>query len=245
MSGDMTDRLPGVPCLSLEIKGSTTLSSTLPYPIDFTIIQSEKDDSPCIVRWSPETNCFTDSGLLLAHRDPETNILEKIPVDHTTGLVKLPENADALEITEWSPNLWELSPGTEITIRSTLPERYYTALANVSNREECELVWPGGEIALWKWGTIRENVGQKLKARPKLLLLGGSTAHRILFTRKVEEVLWPGRENCLSTSGFSVANLQEQEWRSRRRQAIEGASLVVNEGERVYVLAPPTLLALL
>lgn len=49
----------------------------------------------------------------------------------------------------------------------TMPKHFRDVLVN---GEKYELLWPGGEIALWDWGTKMEFVGKELERRPGIYL---------------------------------------------------------------------------
>jgi hypothetical protein len=69
----------------------------------------------------------------------------------------------------------ELKPGETVSIRSPLHRTYESQLVS---GETYELLWPGGKIFLWDWGTIHEHLGKELRPdseRPELILPGGAS----------------------------------------------------------------------
>jgi hypothetical protein len=51
---------------------------------------------------------------------------------------------------------------------ATMLDRYRKELVKGS---KYELVWPGGEFALWDWGTIKQHLGQELGAKSSKIIL--------------------------------------------------------------------------
>ena len=158
---------PATPRLFLEVKAPRPqLSLTLPYNIKFTLRRAKEggSDRPCIFRWSPAIGCFSPSGflpLLHGHTTASANGFEQVEIDHT-GLLKLPEN-DSIIVNNWNHHLWEFAPGDSVRFVCGLPARYYKAL---QAGETYTLLYPGGEVAIWDWGTIQEHLGKEIQARP-------------------------------------------------------------------------------
>jgi hypothetical protein len=95
-------------------------------------------------------------------------------------------------INGWNHYLWELPPGGEVSFRVNLTENYQRPPVP---GERYQLTWPGGEIALWDWGTISEHLGNELKSQsakesnlPKLVLPASTSA---AFTARQESEPWP------------------------------------------------------
>ncbi|KAK4204626.1 hypothetical protein QBC40DRAFT_272628 [Triangularia verruculosa] len=215
------DLTPATPRLFLEMKAKPELSLTLPYKIEFILRRAKKDGSnrPCIFRWSPDINGFSPSGLiLLRHADSSDSDggLETCDVNHPKPLKFLSE--DSILVDGQNAHLCELAPGGEARFTASLPARYYQALRA---GEMYTVLYPGSEVAMWDWGTIKEHLGKEMKARAALMIPGGA---RVSFTVRAEEAPWPGRSGYEAQHGFEMANLAEQQW--RRDEARKGMRII-------------------
>lgn len=87
-----------------------------------------------------------------------------------------------------------------------LPASYQTLL------KACEtytLLWPGGEMALWEKGGVRDHIGRKLRGRSDPVILPGEH-HLELTTHRIIPMICPRM-----TRG-DRANVQKQKWRLER-----------------------------
>jgi hypothetical protein len=128
---------------------------------------------------------------------------------------------------------------------ASLPAQYYQAL---HAGETYTVLYPGGEVQMWDWGTIEEHRGKEMKARhlmspsegdanlPRLMIPGGA---RVSFTVRAEEASWPGRLEYEARHGFEATNLAEQQWRQEEAQKsmriIEGWPAPFGPEDLVYV----------
>jgi hypothetical protein len=62
----------------------------------------------------------------------------------------------------WANSLREVAPGEEIDSTSILPRKHR---AKMVEGEKYELLWPGGEISIWDWGTKKDHWGQGLNVK--------------------------------------------------------------------------------
>lgn len=63
---------------------------------------------------------------------------------------------------------WEVAPEGNVKFMPGLSKRYRKELKTGA---KYELVWPGGEIAIWDWGTINQYLGHELGIKsPKICL---------------------------------------------------------------------------
>jgi hypothetical protein len=71
---------------------------------------------------------------------------------------------------------WELPrPGAEVAIRTFLAQEYCEKMVI---GDQYELLWPGGEIRCWEWGTLETLVGNELRVRgesERVILAGGAS----------------------------------------------------------------------
>jgi hypothetical protein len=214
----------------------------LPYVVDFTIRRAKKDglDRPCIFRWHPLFDVFSSQGLILLHNTPTGDGVEACAVDHAKSSVPPKENAIVMDRGRGDDYLWELPPGGEAHGSVTLPEHYHQAM---QAGETYTLLYPGGEVAMWDWGTKSEHLDKELKAqhrlenneiRPTLMIPGGAYISLVAC----EEVTpWPERAASLSAFGFDVANRMEKRWREQEAlkcmRVIEGWAPPLGPKDRV------------
>jgi hypothetical protein len=104
--------------------------------------------------------------LALLHRSAEDGRLTKIWPWH----YHRPAASDDLIVT--GKEFRELSPGGSVWGFAYMPAHIQQLLAP---GRRYELIWPGAEISLWDWGTLKEHEGLELKPTwPSLVVLGGS-----------------------------------------------------------------------
>lgn len=217
------------------MKARPHLSLTLPYRIEFALCRAKKDgsDRPCIVRWSPAIDGFSPAGFVLLHEETAAGGFKTHAVDQT-GFLEPPEE-DSIAVDYGRDNfLWELAPGAEVRFAANLPARYYAALRD---GEAYTLLYPGGEVAMWDYGTIQEHLGRAMKARHPTIMIPGEAC--ISFNAQMEKTQWPGRAPYEAEYGFDMANLAEQRWRQeearKSMRIIEGWPAPIGSEERVQV----------
>lgn len=93
-------------------------------------------------------------------------------------------------------------------MRVTLHERYQKLL---EPNKGYSVLWRGGPIAFWDYGTIAEHAGQVLKPNEHPLWLPGGPF--LSFTTMFEGQPWPMRQEREAAVGFLRANLEEELWR--------------------------------
>jgi hypothetical protein len=240
---------PDAPELSLHLRVNSqdgVLWTTLPFGIEFTIKRAQDGHQrPCIFNWSPTVHGFSPNGFILLRHDSSSGDTKRIEVDHS-GLVKLPEEDDPMVVNGWNQFLWELDPGQEVKFLATLPERYHKLAVP---GESYTLLWPGGEIPRWEWGTIREHLNHEMRARaadetptkPRLVLPGGPS---VSFESQEYATPWPARAMREAKAGFHAANLEEQKWRLRQQQKEREnprpkSPAPIDTSERMYVHLHP------
>jgi hypothetical protein len=220
------------------VRARPELSLTLPYKIEFILHRAKEDgsDKPCIFRWSPTIDGFSPSGVVLLHHGDSSNsdgpkICE---VDYTKPL-KSP-NEDYILADAQNSHLYELAPGGEARCIASLPARYYQAL---HAGEMYTLLYPGGEVAMWDWGTVEEHLmssSEENSSLSTLMIPGGA---RVSFTARAEETPWLGRADYEARNGFELANLAEQQWRQEEARKgmriIEGWPAPFGPEDRVYI----------
>ncbi|KAH5442398.1 hypothetical protein HBI23_132070 [Parastagonospora nodorum] len=200
-----------LPQLRLELSASKRLSLTVPYHISFTFKHEGGHKCvPLIFEWSTVTHGFKTPGLVLLRHTVVG--LEPIAVDHSERL-DLSRQGPIL-VNGWNENLWELDHKGSFTIMSSLPERYQKLL---DSNETYTLLWPGANIALWEYGTVREHMGQELDDKDQPLLLPGGP--HITFSTHTENEPWPDRAATEARIGFDRANFAEETWRYEQARA--------------------------
>jgi hypothetical protein len=91
------------------------------------------------------------------------------------------------------------------------------------------LLWPGGQLALWEYGTIREQIGRELDNKPAPLFLPGGP--HVTFCTYEELPPWSMREEREAKVGFDRANLDERQWRFEQTR-MKATFLPVDNRER-------------
>jgi hypothetical protein len=195
---------------------NSELSITLPYYIDFTIkrpeTESDSNDRPLVFRWGPYSNAFAHAEVVLLHMTPQGP--EKIDVP---PLSYAKPDPDTIQVNGWNQYLWELQPGSEIDMREKLTANYQRLL---QPGEKYELVWPGAELPMWDWGSMKEHVGKELRTTqqqdieaklPRLVMPASKDV--ITFTAKHESEPWPSRPKDDTEGAFQDASLKEADWR--------------------------------
>ena len=189
---------------------STDLSLTLPYVIQFVLRRQDAPTNKSVIfEWGPLIHGFTKSGFVLLRST--TTEFEAMRIDHS-GLVDLSRHGP-LVVNGYNQDLWELAPGASVAFQLELPERFQKLL---NPGETYTLLWPGGPIATWEYGTVREHIGQELKHKEHSLVLPGGP--HVSFSAHTEPQPWPMRSGREARVGFYRANLEEQEWRRKRNQ---------------------------
>lgn len=162
-------------------------SANLSIPITIRLQRApdDGDSRPCILYWTPTLHGFPRSGdgfKVFERRDDGSDGAE-IPIDHSGG-VSLPKESPPLIVTRLTMFLWQLAPGQEARFSHSLPERYRRVLDRGSSYN---LVWPGGEVLQWDWGTIPEHMDQELQARGRG---SGSATPRVTLRAREENRVW-------------------------------------------------------
>lgn len=164
---------PNTPKLSLSLElqsldGPTIAKKGSNNVITF-IIYREPDDGheePCTIYWHGGIVAFSSQGFLLL-RHMADGQLEKID-----GLAKTwwDNYLSERRFFKEEQDFYELKPGETIRRSDGIEDSWLVALIP---GERYELLWPGGEIPWWGWGTKEENVG-KLRDPPARAILLGS-----------------------------------------------------------------------
>ncbi|KAF2746554.1 hypothetical protein M011DRAFT_87541 [Sporormia fimetaria CBS 119925] len=201
------------PKIRLSFRGSNELSRTTTYSIVCKFEREDNEtDKPVIFEWKHQPPVFGPSGFRLLHRT-------KTGLEEVTDVEELPKleskkTTDKLTITGYNNGLWQLAPGASKEFLVNLPPEYQKATLV---GETYELLWAGGKIGLWDWGTIQDHIGQELAPRgedDQLILPAG--AH-VSFKVIVQEPPWPGRDAYEAQYGYHLANVAEDHWRTVQR----------------------------
>lgn len=191
-----------VPRIDLRIDMDAVQSANLsiPIPIRLHRAHDDGDSRPCILYWTPTLHGFPRSGdgfKLFERRDDGSDGAE-IPIDHHSGGVPLPEGSRPLIVEGHTMFLWQLAPGEEARFLSSLPERYRRVLDRGASYN---LVWPGGEVLQWDWGTIPEHLGQELTARSRG---SDSATPRLMLRAREENRAWFEVRTTPGRRGFGI-----------------------------------------
>ncbi|KGO39836.1 hypothetical protein PEX1_003390 [Penicillium expansum] len=164
------DRITDTPHLSLTIRGDSSvdlLADDLIYNVVFTITRAADDPHtrPCIIHWNPiEDGCNQSGMILLYHGEGSVEFREVDPEELPTKLL-IPR-----QVTASDPYFRELVPGSRVFCKVPLPAAY---LKNCGSEAAYLLLWPGGQIPLWDWGTLAEHSEHKLVPKSPPVILPG------------------------------------------------------------------------
>ena len=174
---------PGI-SISIELpNGSDTVTKSGNDGILITLTRVyDGYDKPCIFYWSGSRDGFASDSFLLLHRTTTNDQLEKVQVrSHDGPRLETPIKH---EISTWDHHIHELAPGGSDRFYQSIPQRYRDVLVP---GERYELVWSGGEVCWWTWGTIEQHQGRTRDSKPPPLILPGGS--RLPFTAIVEQPL--------------------------------------------------------
>lgn len=122
-------------------------------------------EEPCIFNWSARNDgCGPLGYLLFCHT---VNGLRKINIDMDNNVYEPPQTPFIVGKYPFHET-WEVAPEGNVIFMSVLSKRYRKELQLGA---KYELVWPGGEIVIWDWGTMKQHTGQELGCKsPKICL---------------------------------------------------------------------------
>ncbi|KFY31521.1 hypothetical protein V493_01029 [Pseudogymnoascus sp. VKM F-4281 (FW-2241)] len=158
------DYPPDTPHLRMELALKPDLTEDSDCNLNVTIQRTrDMHEEQCIFHWNGrEDGCGPLGFLLFRHTE---NGLRKINIDmdsHLSKPLQTPFVVDGFNYT------FEVAPEGNVGFLITLPKRYRKELKTGA---KYELVWPGGEIAIWDWGTINQYLGHELGIKsPKICL---------------------------------------------------------------------------
>lgn len=122
----------------------------------------DEHEGSCMFQWHPFSNGFAPLRFVLLRHT--ANGFQKIDIEGEPH--PEPEKPIGLH----KPTLRVLAPESKVRIMESLTHAYRKELVL---GEKYELVWPGGEIALWDWGTPNQYPGRELHPKsPKICLPG-------------------------------------------------------------------------
>ncbi|KAL5327672.1 hypothetical protein ACEPPN_005373 [Leptodophora sp. 'Broadleaf-Isolate-01'] len=158
---------PETPHLKLELTLGRELTAESRCYVLVTIHRAGSDshDSPCILSW--DQNDAIAALLLFQHTSDGLRKIE-IASETENPTSKTPALQTSFKVNGSNPSLRELAPGGKERFMMTMPKRFRDVLVE---GEKYELVWPGGEIVIWDWGTKKEYLGMELgRKMPKTCL---------------------------------------------------------------------------
>lgn len=129
------------------------MSLTLPFYFQITIRRlPDTHDKASILRWSPYDNLKLPRFVLL--RQVATGY-EKIDVPMLKVVNNNSGEEDILSVNGYNQELVELLPGGKRDfLMVALTENYQKQCMHGNHYD---LIWPGGEISMWDWGTKQEH----------------------------------------------------------------------------------------
>lgn len=153
---------PGTPRLTLSFESKDQLhADDDDYRIMFTITREADDPEirPCIIHWDPIEDGFGQSSMVM-HCHPARGF-EAPEID----LRKLPtKSLHSREVSTEDPCFKQLEPGTSVSWSAALPPVYFNARRILNHYD---LIWGGGQIPLWDWGTLADFSESHRQLAPK------------------------------------------------------------------------------
>ncbi|KAF4253498.1 hypothetical protein CNMCM8812_001542 [Aspergillus fumigatus] len=168
--------------LTLEGESCIDLSSDTSYPLIIKIMRDEDDPQtqPCIIRWDPMTDAFGQPGIMLVRSNRDfTEDLQPVQVDSSHLRAK---SVHPREVSRSDPCFKELYPGSSVSWELDLPSVYFNSLRP---GERYRILWVGGQISLWNWGTLAQLSGCTLSPKSLPVILPGGP-HQLLRILEVE-----------------------------------------------------------
>ncbi|KAJ5157176.1 uncharacterized protein N7482_008276 [Penicillium canariense] len=141
------------------------------YPITFTITRDADDPQrqPCIIHRDPIEDGVGQPGIMLFQCTSEiSHYLHPVSVDPDQLRAK---SLQPQEVSTLDPCFKELVPGASVSWEVPLPDVYFDSFRP---GQFYNILWVGGQIPLWDWGTLAEHSNGKLSPKsPALILPGG------------------------------------------------------------------------
>lgn len=208
-----------------EADEGAQLCITMPYRINFTILRP-RDDShrkPVTYRWSAWESMAKGRFRLL--HELASGELEPIEVSKLGGLVDSMYEEEEEETSVTESAVEEAGPGDHPRRLCTLTANYQTKM---TPGEKYHLIWPGGEIDLWQWGSKEQLWDTTLKPRRGKGLVENSTAlvltpaGGVIFKAYDADTPFPDRQLYIEEDGphasYDTANEIEQDWRYQQHE---------------------------
>lgn len=201
------------------------LCRTMPYTIQFVVTRAADDahSGPVICRWTAWSSLAKGHFLLL--HETASGALEPVDVGMLQGMADRFYRPGHGEETIAASNseVWEMMAGGSYSPICNLTANYQTRLVP---GETYHLLWPGGEIKMWEWGSMNELMNTKLKSRAEreepLPLLVLPPAAGIKFEVMEAEDPFPDRQKYIRSDGphvsYDTANRMEKEWRREQER---------------------------
>ncbi|KAF7184721.1 hypothetical protein CNMCM7691_006144 [Aspergillus felis] len=166
----------GTPRLTLSLKAKEYLFLDLAtsYPIIFTITRDAYDPQtqPCIIHWDPIEDGFGQLGIMLVHSNYDfTEDLEPVQVNSNQLRAK---SLHPREVSTSDPCFKQLNPGSSVSWEVALPSVYFDSFLP---GQFYKILWVGGQISLWDWGTLAEHSGRTLRPNSSAVVLPGGPRH--------------------------------------------------------------------
>jgi hypothetical protein len=169
---------PNTPKLSLSIElqcldGPTVAKENSNNVLIYHIHRDLNDghEGPCTIYWSGSFEAFGSQGFVLLQHTADGQM------ENIEGLTETWRDEYLSRRSFWDSEqgFHELMPGQTIWFGTGLERSWIEALIV---GERYELVWPGGEIHWWGWGTIEESLDKHPDPPTRAILPG---PHRLSF----------------------------------------------------------------
>ncbi|KAJ5518743.1 hypothetical protein N7453_001165 [Penicillium expansum] len=124
---------------------------------------------PCIIHWNPVEDGFSQSGAMLLYHGHKGLEVEKADPEKLPTKLLIPR-----QVTASDSYFKELVPGSSVSWKALLPPVY---LEDSGPEVTYSILWPGGQIPLWDWGTLAEHSEHTLVPKSTPVILPGLSYH--------------------------------------------------------------------
>ncbi|KAJ5308779.1 hypothetical protein N7508_004158 [Penicillium antarcticum] len=165
--------------------------------ICFVITRAADDPQKqtCIIHWDPIEDGFNSGDILLLRH--EAGQLRPVPSNQPCT-----KSIHPRQVSVSNKCFKQLDPGDRVDwFKPTIPSTSF----GFANGQSWEIVWKGGQIPLWDWGTLAEHDGSQIVPKSPAIILPSRPPQSFEFTDEEsdiedETVLYPSSPIPLSPS---------------------------------------------
>lgn len=224
--------------LADEHDDNAELCITTPFKIEFSITQlsGSTHNKNITYRWSAWEDLAKGRFVLL--HETATGELERVEVGMLQGLIDSMYSEEEQQSSVSESEVNHSAPGKRKIRVQHLTANYQTRL---TPGETYHLIWPGGEIKLWEWGSLQELWNTQLQPRAdgdtRRPFLWLPPVAGVIFKAYEAETPFPERGVYIEHEGphvsYDTANEIEMDWRMKQEAYDEEAVQELAELEPV------------